>query len=127
MKACILQTPFNFSFLLALALQVKLTLVLNKIDRLILEVKLTPEQAYERMKAIVTQVNMIVSSFQSEKYMSEADVILASQDVSAESDSRSPHPSPLLSPEDHGICLPSFYRMLLGFKSFFAIDTGRSM
>lgn len=69
-------------------LQVRLTLVLNKIDRLILEVKLTPEQAYERMKAIITQVNMIVSTFQSEQDISEVDVILASQDVSAQAEAR---------------------------------------
>lgn len=53
-----------------------MTLVLNKIDRLILELRLTPQQAYERMKAVVTQINMIVSAFQSEQYMSEADAVL---------------------------------------------------
>ena len=60
-----------------------LTLVLNKIDRLILELRLTPQQAYERMKAIVTQVNMIISAFQSEQYMSEADAVLALQEAAA--------------------------------------------
>ena len=66
----------------------QLTLVLNKIDRLILEVQITPEQAYERIRAIITHVNTIVSAFQSEKYISEADVILASQDVSTQADAR---------------------------------------
>ena len=64
-------------------MQVKLTLVLNKIDRLILELRLSPQQAYERMKAIVTQVNMIISAFQSEQYMSEADAVLGLQDAAA--------------------------------------------
>ncbi len=50
--------------------QVKLCLVINKLDRLILELCLTPAEAYERLKAIVAHVNMIVSSFHSEKYIS---------------------------------------------------------
>lgn len=70
-------------------MQVKLTLVLNKVDRLVLELQLTPEQAYERMKAIITQVNMILSSFQSERFISEADAVLASQEGSAQAASRS--------------------------------------
>ena len=60
----------------AVHLQVALTLVLNKVDRLILELRLTAEQAYERMKAVVTQINMIISAFQSEQYMLEADAVL---------------------------------------------------
>lgn len=52
------------------AAQVKLCLVVNKIDRLILELCLTPLEAYERLKAIIAHVNMIVSSFHSEKYIS---------------------------------------------------------
>lgn len=70
------------------SLQVELTLVINKVDRLILELRLTPEQAYERMKAIITQVNMIVSAFQSEKYISEADVVLSMQDSTAQANAR---------------------------------------
>lgn len=50
--------------------QVKLCLVVNKLDRLILELCLTPAEAYERLKAIIAHVNMIVSSFHSEKYIS---------------------------------------------------------
>lgn len=72
-------------------------LVLNKIDRLILELRLSPQQAYERMKAIITQVNMIISAFQSEQYMSEADTVLGLQDAAAARFSiDSPlHPTPL--------------------------------
>lgn len=57
--------------------------MLNKIDRLILELRLTPQQAYERMRAIITQVNLIISAFQSEQYMSEADAVLGLQDAAA--------------------------------------------
>ena len=53
-------------------LQVRLCLVVNKVDRLILELCLTPLEAYERLKAIIAHVNMIVSAFHSEKFMSGA-------------------------------------------------------
>ena len=52
--------------------QVKLCLVINKVDRLILELCLTPAEAYERLKAIIAHANMIVSSFHSEQYISGA-------------------------------------------------------
>ena len=53
-------------------MQVKMCLVINKIDRLILELRLSPQEAYERMKAIIAHVNMILSSFRSERYISGA-------------------------------------------------------
>ena len=59
------------------ALQVKLCLVINKLDRLIQELHLTPAEAYERQRSIVTHVNMIISSFQSEQFINEADAVLA--------------------------------------------------
>ncbi|KAL4448964.1 hypothetical protein ABPG77_007681 [Micractinium sp. CCAP 211/92] len=64
--------------------KVKLCLVINKLDRLILELCLTPAEAYERLKAIIAHVNMIVSSFHSEKYISEADAVLAYEEAKAD-------------------------------------------
>ena len=55
-------------------------LVVNKIDRLILELELEPKEAYSRIVSIVSNVNMVVSSFESEKYISEADAFLDYQD-----------------------------------------------
>ncbi|KAL5580302.1 hypothetical protein UlMin_012744 [Ulmus minor] len=52
-------------------------LVLNKIDRLISELRLTPMEAYTRMLRIVHEVNGIVSAYKSEKFFSEVDSILA--------------------------------------------------
>ena len=44
----------------------KLILVLNKIDRLITELKMTPEDAYLRLNHILEQLNAIVAQqFQS--------------------------------------------------------------
>lgn len=52
-------------------------LVLNKIDRLISELKLTPMEAYNRLQRIIHEVNGIVSGYKSEKYLSDVDSILA--------------------------------------------------
>ncbi|PSS09424.1 Elongation factor-like [Actinidia chinensis var. chinensis] len=52
-------------------------LVLNKIDRLICELKLSPMEAYNRLQRIVHEVNGIMSAYKSEKYLSDVDSILA--------------------------------------------------
>lgn len=51
-------------------------LVLNKIDRLICELKLSPTEAYNRLLRIVHEVNGIMSAYKSEKYLSDVDSIL---------------------------------------------------
>ena len=50
--------------------------MINKIDRLILELQLQPQEGYERIKGIISQVNMIVHAFESKNFMSEADAVL---------------------------------------------------
>lgn len=65
---------------------VRMCLVINKMDRLILELCLDPLEAYERLVAIVSHVNMIVSSFASEKFISEADAVLAHEDAKMHKD-----------------------------------------
>lgn len=52
-------------------------LVLNKIDRLICELKFNPMEAYNRLQRIVHEVNGIMSAYKSEKYLSDVDSILA--------------------------------------------------
>lgn len=52
-------------------------LVLNKIDRLITELKLSPAEAYNRLQGILMEVNNIINAFRSEKYLSDVDSILA--------------------------------------------------
>ena len=52
-------------------------LVLNKIDRLITELKLTPMEAYTRLQRIIHEVNGIVSAYRSEKYLSDVDSLLS--------------------------------------------------
>jgi len=57
--------------------QVKPCLMINKIDRLILELRLSPSEAAQRLTAIVHHANMIWSTFDSEAFLSEADAVLA--------------------------------------------------
>lgn len=52
-------------------------LVLNKIDRLITELKLSPSEAYSKLLRIVHEVNGIMSAFKSVKYLSDVDSLLA--------------------------------------------------
>lgn len=68
--------------------QVRVCLVLNKIDRLIQELGLTPQEAYTRLRGIITHVNMILSAFQSEQHISEADAVLAHEDAKANTGDR---------------------------------------
>eukprot|EP00249_Psilotum_nudum_P018904 c27012_g1_i2 orf=142-3336(+) len=54
-------------------------LVLNKVDRLIIELKLSPLEAYTRLRNIILEVNNIINIFRSEKYISDVDSILERQ------------------------------------------------
>ncbi|KAJ3196953.1 Cytoplasmic GTPase/eEF2-like protein (ribosomal biogenesis) [Irineochytrium annulatum] len=55
----------------ALVENVRPVLVLNKIDRLITEVKMTPLEAYTQLNQILGQVNAIVGTFHTENVMAE--------------------------------------------------------
>jgi len=56
-------------------------LFINKIDRLVLGLRLSPFEAYERLRRIVMHANMIMSAFESAQIMSEADAVLAHEDA----------------------------------------------
>lgn len=49
----------------ALMEQVKPILLINKMDRYIFELQITPEEAYNKIVSIINQVNQIVSTYQS--------------------------------------------------------------
>ncbi|KAJ3808074.1 translation elongation factor 2 [Lentinula aff. lateritia] len=61
--------------LLRQAYQDQLTpiLVLNKIDRMIMELKLTPEEAYERLARVVEDVNVVMGGLWGGERMKKAD------------------------------------------------------
>jgi len=48
-------------------------LVINKLDRLITEIRLSPDEAYERLQRIVDEANAIVSSLQAVDFLRAAD------------------------------------------------------
>ena len=60
---------------------VKPLLVLNKIDRLLIELKLSPVEAYDHLARIVEQANAIMASFSVEKYVLEQDRLYESSKV----------------------------------------------
>ena len=47
-------------------------LVINKIDRLVSEIRLEPSEAYERLQRIVDEANAIVSSLQAVEFLKRA-------------------------------------------------------
>eukprot|EP00959_Pyramimonas_sp_CCMP1952_P217638 4551884-Pyramimonas_sp.AAC.3 len=58
--------------------RLKVCLVINKLDRLITELGMSPDEAYDRLKAIVGEMNGIMSLFQSERCVLRA-LILQTQ------------------------------------------------
>lgn len=61
--------------------QVEIVLVINKVDRLITELRLSPMEAYARLQRIIREVNYITSALQSERYLSQADALLAYEEA----------------------------------------------
>jgi ribosome assembly protein 1 len=53
--------------------------MLNKLDRLATELKLSAGEAAARLTSIVAHANMIWSAFDSEHFMREADAVLAAE------------------------------------------------
>jgi translation elongation factor EF-G len=51
--------------------------MVNKLDRLVLELRMSPGEAYARLQAVVGHCNMIWSGFESERWLSESDAVLA--------------------------------------------------
>ncbi len=52
----------------ALKERVKPVLFINKVDRLLKELKLTPEQMQEKFKRIITEVNMLIQKYAEKEY-----------------------------------------------------------
>jgi len=55
----------------ALKERVKPVLFINKVDRLIKELKLTPEEMSERFKKVITNVNVLIQKYAEEQYKDE--------------------------------------------------------
>ncbi|EEH51975.1 uncharacterized protein MICPUCDRAFT_29848 [Micromonas pusilla CCMP1545] len=65
-------------------------LVFNKLDRLIIEMGYTPQEAYERMRNLLYEINGVMSAFVSEKFISQADALLATSSEARDDDRDEP-------------------------------------
>jgi elongation factor 2 len=71
----------------ALSERIKPVLIINKIDRAILEQKLEPEKLYQRLKQIVDQVNYLIDVYSDEQFRFEQlDPVLGNVSFSAGKD-----------------------------------------
>jgi 116 kDa U5 small nuclear ribonucleoprotein component len=91
-----------------------ITLCINKIDRLILELKMPPNDAYYKLKHIIDEINALIS-----QYSEEASASSSWTSASVESDSSRPYKQLLLSPLLGNVCFASsYYRFCFTLKSF---------
>jgi len=60
--------------------KLKPCLIFNKMDRLIEELKYSPLETYERLRLLLHEVNSLMSAFESEKFISQADTFLSAED-----------------------------------------------
>ena len=64
--------------------RLKPCLVFNKLDRVCVELGYTPMEAYERIRSLLHEVNGLMSAFESEKFISQADTFLSAFDAHEE-------------------------------------------
>ena len=64
--------------------RLKPCLVFNKLDRLIVELGYDTREAYERVRMLLHEVNGLMSAFESEKFISQADTFLTAFDAAEE-------------------------------------------
>jgi ribosome assembly protein 1 len=60
--------------------KLKPCLIFNKMDRLIEELKYSPLETYERLRMLLHEVNSLMSAFESEKFINQADTFLSAED-----------------------------------------------
>ena len=56
--------------------RLRVCLVFNKLDRLVIEMGYSPVEAYERMRNLLHEINGVMSAFVSEKFISQASALL---------------------------------------------------
>jgi len=95
------------------------TLCINKIDRLIIELKLPPTDAYYKLKHIIDEVNALITQYSEE---ASASASWSGQNVNADEvvvDGQRPYKQPIISPLLGNVCFASsYYRFCFTLKSF---------
>lgn len=98
------------------------TLCINKIDRLIIELKLPPNDAYYKLKHIIDEVNALIMQYSEEASASASWSGLNSNGSGADEvvvDGQRPYKQPILSPLLGNVCFSSsYYRFCFTLKSF---------
>ena len=96
-----------------------ITLCINKIDRLILELKLPPIDAYYKLRHIIEEVNALINRYTDEasnsSSWSNGNLGLETESIS----DQKPYKQPILSPLLGNVCFASsYYRFCFTLKSF---------
>ena len=100
-----------------------ITLCINKIDRLIIELKLPPNDAYYKLKHIIDEVNALISQYSEEAAASFSWSASPPDDLDAVSDQK-PYKQLTISPLVGNVCFASsYYRFCFTLKSFAKIYT----
>jgi U5 small nuclear ribonucleoprotein component len=96
-----------------------ITLCINKIDRLILELKLPPTDAYYKLRHIIDEINTLINQYTEE---AGASATWSNNKLATESDSsygQKPYKQLILSPLLGNVCFASsFYKFCFTLKSF---------
>ena len=95
--------------------KIPITLCINKVDRLIIELKLPPNDAYYKLKHIIDEVNNLITKYSEEASASAS--WLANNESS--NDEQRPYKQLVISPLLGNVCFASsYYRFCFTLKSF---------
>ena len=96
-----------------------ITLCINKVDRLIIELKLPPTDAYYKLKHIVDECNALITQYTEEASGSSTWSAGQNMDEEALSSGQRPYKQLVLSPLLGNVCFASsYYRFCFTLKSF---------
>jgi U5 small nuclear ribonucleoprotein component len=95
--------------------KIPITLCINKVDRLIIELKLPPNDAYYKLKHIIDEVNNLITKYSEEASASAS--WLANNE--SNNDEQRPYKQLIISPLLGNVCFASsYYRFCFTLKSF---------
>lgn len=96
--------------------KIPITLCINKIDRLIIELKLPPTDAYYKLKHIIDEVNSLIAQYSQEASVSSS---WSSSSNQSSDDNQLPYKQLVISPLLGNVCFSSsYYRFCFTLKSF---------
>lgn len=101
-----------------------ITLCVNKVDRLVLELKLPPTDAYYKLRQIIDEVNQLISKYTDEASHSASWSTDGVASNSGQGNEQRPYKQTVLSPLLGNVCFASsYYRFCFTLRSFAKIYT----